>query len=179
MEEFNYPSEDDETATTNNPNSQKVTHKHGIRARCWCFCSTNAFLYERNTAAETLAVRKEKTISEFKSRLITMMQDLLAKMNFICMFINFESLDYNDDKFEFPVRYFSQSTTQISKYALQLKFHSEGDWQPLYGGIFGSREFTDAQQLGPPWEKCIVHGELRSNNEQRKQASIFSKTFIQ
>ena len=100
-----------------------------------------------------------------------MMQDLLTKMNFICIFINFESLDYYDDIF--------QSTTQISKYALQLKFHSEGDWQPLYGGIFGSREFTDAQQLGPPWEKCIVHGELRSNNEQRKQANPFSKTFIQ
>ena len=37
MEEFNYPSEDDETATTDNPNSQKVTHKHGIRAKMLVF----------------------------------------------------------------------------------------------------------------------------------------------
>jgi hypothetical protein len=179
MEQFNYPTEQEESETLASSNLQILSKKNGIRARCWCFCSTWTLRYERNTAAETLAVRKEKTISEFKSRLITMMQDLLAKMNFICLFINFESLDYYDDKFEIPVRCFAQSTTQISKYALQLKFHSEGDWQPLYGGIFGSREFTDAQQLGPPWEKCIVHGELRSNNEQRKQASIFSKTFIQ
>ena len=90
MEEFNYPSEDDEVETTINSNLQKVTHKHGIRATCWYFCSTWTLRYERNTAAETLAVRKEKTISEFKMRLITMMQDLLAKMNFICIFINFE-----------------------------------------------------------------------------------------
>ena len=125
-----------------------------------------------------MAVRKERTFSEFRNRVITLMQDLLAKMNFICIFINFESLDYYDDIFQIPVRCFAQSTTPISKYALQLKFHSEGDWQPLCGGIFGSREFTDAQQLGPPWEKCVVHGELRSNNEQKKQASVFSKTFI-
>ncbi|MFM9152852.1 MAG: hypothetical protein ACKOPC_04485 [Methylocystis sp.] len=152
MEEFNYPSEDDETATTNNPNSQKVTHKHGIRARCWYFCSTWTLRYERNTAAETLAVRKEKTISEFKSRFITMMQFLLSKMNFICLFINFEPFDYHYDKFEIPVLCFAQSTTQkkISKYALQLKFHSDGDWQPLNGGIFASQEFSDAQQLGLP-----------------------------
>ena len=108
MEEFNYPSEDDETATTNNPNSQQVTHKHGIRARCWYFCSTWTLWYERNTAAETLAVRKEKAISKLNSRLITMMQDLLAKMNFICLFINFEPLDYHDDIFEIPVRCFAQ-----------------------------------------------------------------------
>ena len=57
----------------------------------------------------------------------------------------------------------------------QLKFHSEGDWQPLKGGIFASQEFTDAQQLVPPWEKCVVQGELRSNNEQRKQAIVFGK----
>ena len=108
MEEFNYPSDDDEIETTINTNSQKVTHKHGIRARCWCFCSTWTLQYEHNTPAETLAVSKEKTISEFKSRFITMIKFLLPKMNFICLFINFEPLDYHDDKFEIPVRCFAQ-----------------------------------------------------------------------
>ena len=81
MEEFNYPSEDDDIEITINTNSQKVTHKHGIRARCSCFCSTRTPRYERNTPAETLAVRKKKTISEYKSRLITLMQILLPTMN--------------------------------------------------------------------------------------------------
>ena len=111
MAEFKYPSGDDETEIPINPHSQKVIHKRGVRARCWCFCSTRTLRYERNTAAETRAVRKEKTIREFKSRFITMMQDLLAKMNFICMFIHFESLDSYNDKFEIPARCFAQSTT--------------------------------------------------------------------
>ena len=103
MAEFNYPSGDDKIEIPINPHSQKVIHKRGVRARCWCFCSTWTLQYERNTPAETLAVSKEKTISEFKSRVMTMMQNLLAKI-----FINFESLVYHDDKFEIPVRCFAQ-----------------------------------------------------------------------
>ena len=107
MEEFHYPTEE-ETETRVESNPQILNKKNGARATCWYFCSTWTLRYERNTAAETLAVRKEITISEFKSRLITMMQFLLPKMNFICFFINFEPLDYHNDKFEIPVRCFAQ-----------------------------------------------------------------------
>ena len=67
MEEFNYPSGDDEVETTIKSNLLKATHKHGIRATCWYFCKTWTLRYERNTAAETVAVRKERTISELRA----------------------------------------------------------------------------------------------------------------
>ena len=117
MEQFNYPTEQEESETLALSNLQILSKKNGILARCWCFCSTWTLLYEHNTAAETLAVRKEKTISEFKSRLITMMQDLLAKMNFICMFINFESLDIT------MINLKSQSNVLLSQQLKDQKMH--------------------------------------------------------
>ena len=94
MDEFNYQTGEEEADTNAESNPQMLSKKNGERGRCRYFSSTWTLRYERNTtAAETVAVRKERTINEFRNRVITLMQDLLAKMNFICIFINFESLD--------------------------------------------------------------------------------------
>ena len=61
MEEFNYPTEQ-KTETQVESNPQILNKKNGARATCWYFCSKWTFRYERNTAAETLAVRKEKPL---------------------------------------------------------------------------------------------------------------------
>ena len=87
----------------------KKTRRPKIKARAWTREDIWRCCHGR-LGAETFEERKIKAIQEIKERILLMMGDeLLPKLHFIFIVLNFESLEHPKGDYEIPVRCYDQS----------------------------------------------------------------------
>ena len=146
--------------------SSKKTRKYE-RACAWMFqdrwhCSHSA------VGAAIIEDRKTKTIHEIKRRIKYIMgEDLMSKIHFISIVLDCESLKFESEEYEIPLRCYIQSK-EITKYALQSRFQANASWEPIKGGLYSSISYRDDERIDPPWVKCDIHGQIRKNNDWKK-----------
>jgi len=143
------------------------------RAKSYTFENTWKYSSSRINGL-TLENRKSQAISEIKRRILLLMGDkLLGKIGYICVVMNWKTLVYKVDEFKIPLRCYLQGLKDISTSSLQERFKKEADWKPIFGGLYNCSEFRD-ENIQRPWEKIVIHGELRKSNAQKKEVSSFA-----
>ncbi len=90
-------------------------------------------------------------------------EKLLSKIYFIAILLNCDSLESECEEYEIPLQFYIQ-TKQISKFALQSRFQANASWEPIKGGLFSSKSYSEDERIDPPW----IDGENRENNNKTK-----------
>ncbi len=96
--------------------------------------------------------------------------EVMSKIHFISIILDCESLKFESEEYEIPLRCYIQSK-DITKYALQSRFQANASWELIQRGLYSSRSYRDDERIDPPWVKCDIYGQIRRNNDQKKHVS--------
>jgi len=120
----------------------------------------------------TFEIRKSEAIEEIKRRILMFLGDeALAKTQYICVVLNCDSLVENVGEYEIDLRCYFQGKTQIWRSSLQKPYNKQNAfWEPIPNGVYNCENIRD-ENIEPPWEKIIIHGELLKSNVQKEHVS--------